>query len=192
MEPYKLKASPGTDLWRKPPATDVSNAPTQVLEKLDSQSFYRARVTVSAPWTRLYDQGGLLIVLPGSSGSKRPWIKAGIEYVGGRANLSVVAAKEWADWSLSALEDNTDTITIEFEREIVDAKKGKGSSLSVYLVQDGNRAEIPARKVTWAFEHEGDVDVGIYAARPTKNGESDEDVLSVDLKDYQSVQRLKI
>ncbi|EJD03274.1 uncharacterized protein FOMMEDRAFT_140947 [Fomitiporia mediterranea MF3/22] len=189
MESIQLKASPATDIWRKPPTRDVSNAPIH-LTKLNSQSFHRARVTVSAPWTRLYDQGGLLILLPTSTlGSKRTRAKAGIEYVGGRANLSVVAAREWADWSLSALDDNADSVTIEFEREEINTETEKGSSLFVYVVKNGKRDELPVREVTWAFEQEGEIEVGVYAARPTKNGEIDKDELVVDLKDFQSLSR---
>ncbi|KAF8756900.1 hypothetical protein RHS01_04053 [Rhizoctonia solani] len=53
-----VQALPGTDLWRKPPSTVSTNAPAYVVYR-PLRTFKRARVTVGADWTRLYDQGGL-------------------------------------------------------------------------------------------------------------------------------------
>ena len=61
---------------------------------------------------RLYDQAGLIVlwaenkrstILESSKVEKRKWLKAGIEFADERANLSTVAATEWADWSLLPL-----------------------------------------------------------------------------------------
>lgn len=166
----EVKARAGTDYWRKPPAIDRGDAPTKQIIKIPSQQFKTARVTVSADWTRLYDQGGILIHLPATVGQgKRCWVKSGIEFVSGRPNLSVVAAREWADWSLHpAPSSGGASVTIEVEREAVDAANGTGSSLNVFVVENGRRAELPIREVTWAFEQEGEIEIGLYAARPTK------------------------
>ena len=59
---FKLHTHPGTDLWRKPPV-DSYNAP-YVATRIKTSSFKSARVTVSASWTRLYDQGGLVLIWP--------------------------------------------------------------------------------------------------------------------------------
>ncbi|KAL5523966.1 hypothetical protein ACEPAG_8139 [Sanghuangporus baumii] len=174
MSSLQLRAKAVTDYWRKPPSRDVSDAPKHTLQ-LSSDAFHKATVTVSASWTRLYDQGGLLILLPTSTGGKRFWVKAGIELAGGRPNLSVVTAREWADWSLHPLDG--DSVTIQIERE------PKGSSLFVYVVKDNQREELPVREVTWAFEQEGEIEVGVYAARPTKLNERDEDELIVNFGD---------
>ncbi|THG96539.1 hypothetical protein EW145_g7761 [Phellinidium pouzarii] len=165
MSSLQVKVAATTDYWRKPPVIDVSDAPISAARTLLSTDFHRARVTVSAPWTRLYDQGGLLVFLPTSVGNtfgkieptKRCWLKAGIELCGGRPNLSAVAAREWADWSLNPL--SGDSVTIEIAREPVDSEKGLGSSLLVYTVENGERSLLPVREVTWAFEHEGEITV---------------------------------
>ncbi|KAL5528237.1 hypothetical protein ACEPAF_7373 [Sanghuangporus sanghuang] len=175
----QLKAKAITDYWRKPPSRDVSDAPKHT-SQLSSDAFHKATVTVSASWTRLYDQGGLIILLPTSAGGKRFWVKAGIEFVGGRPNLSVVTAREWADWSLHPLDG--DSVTIQIERE-PPLESGKGSSLFVYVVKDNQCEELPVREVTWAFEQEGEIEVGVYAARPTKLKEGDEDELVVNFGD---------
>lgn len=183
MSSTQLTARAPTDLWRKPPSLDVSNAPTHTLP-LASKAWHRARVTVSASWSRQYDQGGLVIFLPSSVGGKRSWVKAGIEYVGGRAHLSVVAAREGADWSLFPIEESS--VRIEFAREPIDEEKGRGPSLFVYRLRDdgggdgdGARVEPPIRKITWAFDEEGEIEVGVYAARPTKLDEEDGEELTV-------------
>ncbi|KAI5120971.1 hypothetical protein M0805_006643 [Coniferiporia weirii] len=187
MASLQLKAKATTDYWRKPPNIDVSDAPIST-RTLSSTDFHRARVTVSASWTRLYDQGGLFILLPSSVGettggtepTKRCWLKTGIEFCGGQPNLSTVAAREWADWSLNPLTGNS--VTIEIAREPVDSAKGLGSSLLIYSVENGQRSALPVREVTWAFEHEGEIAVGVYAARPTKTEGDTGDELIVDFE----------
>jgi len=179
MSTTHLSASAPTDYWRKPPALDVSSAPKD-LKTVSSSQFHRARVTVSAPWTRLYDQGGLLVFFPNKSGGKQFWLKTGIEYYNGQANLSTVSAREWADWSLLPLE--SDTVTVEIEREHVDREAGTGSSLWVYLVEGEKRTAV--REVTWAFEEEGDVQVGVYAARPTKSDNETGEAIRVSFSNF--------
>ena len=100
--PSSLTASYPTDYWRKPPSTNVHNAPT-FLRQVDSLNFHRARVTVSADWVRLYDQGGLFVEFPprddhhhsqgeGQGEYKRFWLKTGIEFYNDIPNLSTVSA----------------------------------------------------------------------------------------------------
>lgn len=181
-----LHAPPGTDFWRKPPALDASTAPTSLLT-LPSARFRSVRARVSARWARQYDQGGLFLFFPSSAGAKRCWLKAGVEFVQGSPRVSVVAAPEWADWSLHGSGADGGHVTLEAVREDVDAAKGTGSSLFVYVVTDGKRAETPIREVTWAFAEEGEVQVGVYAARPTTEGEGDQEALEVTLEDIRVV-----
>ena len=187
----ELKAAAPTDFWRKPPNLDVSSAPTS-LKVIHSSKFHKARVTVSANWSRLYDQGGLFITFPSNPDlGKGPigpsnsfWLKSGIEMYNDRPNLSTVAAREWADWSLLPLEGKS--VTIEIEREKVDPSIGLGSSLWVYLVAEGGK-RTAVREVTWAFQFEGEMQVGVYAARPTKiEGDSGEELV-VEFTDYELV-----
>ncbi|TDL26133.1 hypothetical protein BD410DRAFT_784174 [Rickenella mellea] len=174
----KLSAKAPTDYWRKPPSLDVDSAPKS-LQTIPAKSFTRARVTVSASWTRLYDQGGLFILFPQSAEGKQFWLKTGIEFYNNQPNLSTVAAREWADWSLLPLSSNS--ITVEIERENKDGM-GKGPSLWIYLVEGNKRTAV--REVTWAFEKDDDdIQVGVYAARPTVEGDA-EDALEVSFEDF--------
>ncbi|EEQ83285.1 hypothetical protein RJZ56_004398 [Blastomyces dermatitidis] len=163
---FVVIANPSTDIWAKPPSTHRFNGP--ILHKTSPlSSFQRASVHIYGEWITLYDQGGLILVMNGASGS-RQWIKAGIEYVDGKAYISVVGKDQWADWSLMPLpasgnEEAGAGARIEMVRE-------KDVSLWIYLVEGGERRRI--RQVNWAFVDEGIKEcwVGVYAARPAKVG----------------------
>jgi regulation of enolase protein 1 (concanavalin A-like superfamily) len=173
---FTLIASAPTDIWRKPPDLDVFTAPI-VYQSLPVSSFLRARVTVSGAWKTLYDQGGLLIVLPPKKSSPSPqqkrWVKTGIEFYHGRPFMSVVAADEWADWSLVPLSEVNalqERVTVEIERDR-EADGTLGSVLRVLMVEE-NGTQTPVREVTWAFhgvEEEEEMWIGVFAAKPTKS-----------------------
>lgn len=181
--PFQLTVPSQTDIWRTPPAKDDFSGPV-LYRSISPSTFRGARVTVSADWTRLYDQGGLIIVLPpqtsptnrqdgsgGGGGTKQRWVKAGVEMLDGKTYMSVVAADRWADWSLRP--HGTRSLTLEFERKIKDGKPQ--SALWIYIVEGVERT--PVREVTWVFEDDLDGDddqgskdaqiwIGVYAARP--------------------------
>ena len=58
--PFTLRAAAVTDLWRKPPKVETHNAPSLV-KTIRIEDFKSVRVTLSAAWVRLYDQGGLVL-----------------------------------------------------------------------------------------------------------------------------------
>lgn len=165
---FTITAPPSTDIWRKPPSTHSFTAP--ILHcTLPLSTFSKARVAVSAKWGTLYDQGGLILVLPQPDGTNK-WVKTGIEFVHGQANVSTVAADRWADWSLLPLaNEEGSSVTVEMAKE-------KDGSLWVYVIEGVKRK--PIREVTWVFEEfkqegEGEREcwVGAYAAKPSKDGE---------------------
>ena len=130
--------------------------------------FKSARVTVSSNWNTIYDQGGLVLFL------NNRWVKADIEYVFEQPNVATVATDRWSDWSLAPVPGVGDdyvkgdkvSATLEVEREVLDGKKT--SSLLVYKVDPKTRKRQLVRAVTWVFEElNGDLSVGIYAAKPT-------------------------
>lgn len=99
--------------------------------------------------------------------------------------MSVVAADEWADWSLLPLSKEGEvkgSMTVEFEREREEDGKW-GTVLRVLLVgEDG--AKMPIREVTWAFwdvDESEELWVGMYAAKPISD---EREWLSVDFKDF--------
>ncbi|KAI9737057.1 MAG: hypothetical protein M1834_000647 [Cirrosporium novae-zelandiae] len=162
---FAIQTSPDTDIWRKPPSLDVFNAPIRH-RIIPLNTFVKARVTVIADWVRLYDQGGLLLAVLKSDGSKK-WVKSGIEFVEGKPHISTVATDRWADWSLRPpMQDDQNqsaSATMEMVKE--------GVSLWVYLI-DGHQ-RLPIREVTWVFEDEASQNeecwIGVYAARPSKD-----------------------
>ncbi|EFR00122.1 hypothetical protein MGYG_03128 [Nannizzia gypsea CBS 118893] len=178
---FTVRAPPSTDIWAKPPSTYRFSAPI-LYKTMPLASFQRARVRVSAKWTTLYDQGGLILALnrPSEHGhdhdpdKDRKWIKAGIEFVEGVPRCSTVARDRWADWSLSPLPagqggsgegaDEGDAVGVTIEME----KRARDKTLWVYAVgQDGSR--MPMREVTWLFEDEEQLEcwVGVYVCRPS-------------------------
>jgi hypothetical protein len=80
---FTLNAQPHTDVWRKPPSTDVLNA-LILYRRISLSSFRRARVTITADWKTVYDQGGIILVALQPDGSEK-WVKTGIEFYGKRA-----------------------------------------------------------------------------------------------------------
>ncbi|KAG9107525.1 hypothetical protein FRC07_008618 [Ceratobasidium sp. 392] len=182
--PITISAAPGTDLWRKPPATNSINAPAYVTYGSLSK-FRRAQATVSAKWDRLYDQGGLVLLLPGpniagslpshssslttenkNNTAYAAWVKTGIEQFDGKPNVGTVATPThgYSDWSLVPTPPGTKNVTIEAVRQ------ADGPSLYIYFVEGDKKTLI--REVTWVFQG-ADVSgqvlgVGVYAARPTK------------------------
>lgn len=123
---FTIRAAPGTDIWRKPPTTNIYNAPTAIPPSTRSTgpltSFLSVRASFSFPWRERYDQAGILLAFrprhPSSSSSSTPsaaseserkneippkWIKTGIEFYQSQPQLSTVATDNWADWSVTPL-----------------------------------------------------------------------------------------
>jgi regulation of enolase protein 1 (concanavalin A-like superfamily) len=165
-QPITIRAQPKTDLWCKPPNTDIHNAPN-ILFPIIIHKFQSARVTVSAKWSTLYDQGGLLISIPDEGTTK--WVKAGFEFVSGKPYVGTVATNPWSDWALVPLgKENNRRVTIQLEREVNKGKKG--GSLWVYIIDEATGEKLGIREITWWFRPGQDINqeflIGVYAARP--------------------------
>lgn len=148
LESITLHAPPVTDLWRKPsvPFVESDNAPSLVTSTT-LHSFHAAEVTISANWGRLYDQGGLVLMLPASSpDQKASWVKTGIEIYNGNPNLGTVATPRLStsDWSLIPLTETS--VRVRVERGVVGGKLEPG--LWVYLLK-GDGEKLAVREVTW-------------------------------------------
>ncbi|KAI0181110.1 hypothetical protein GGR52DRAFT_522954 [Hypoxylon sp. FL1284] len=184
---FTLEAAPGTDIWRKPPTTNIWNAPISRTSSGRLKRFQSARVTFWADWTERYDQAGLLLVPRRASCSVSPpekWIKTGIEFYFGRPQLSTVGCDRFADWSVGPLAltadepepKDADGVTLEIARE----GDEHGKSLWVYrlvLSADGQvKEKIPLREICWVLADEDEkdgeewlLDVSPLAARPEKS-----------------------
>ncbi|KAF9530391.1 hypothetical protein CPB83DRAFT_850836 [Crepidotus variabilis] len=175
FQPVKIRAAPISDLWRKPPNTDVDNAPTVLISvPLNLHKFHSAKVTVSANWNTQYDQGGLVLFIPDEDTTK--WVKTGIEFVSGAPKVSTVAASRWADWSIAPLPEAANgKLTIQVERETKGTERVE--SLWIYIVNEETGEKEGIREVTWWFRHDLEggqkahshksLLVGVYGARPS-------------------------
>lgn len=84
---------------------------------------FTASVSFEADYERLYDQAGLMIRV-----DEHHWIKAGIEFVHGHRNLSVVATNETSDWSVQPWTGGA-RVWLQFVR--------KGDAVAVLASEDG-------------------------------------------------------
>jgi len=176
MEIFTIHARPGTDIWRKPPSTDVFNAPSSAPFTTRTtgplSSFFSARVSFLLPAKEQYDQGGLLLSLrphstPSSTSTSPPpkWIKTGVEFYNGVPKVGTVACDTWADWSLAPVQGKEDWVTFSVEAS------GDELGHSIWVYQVVGEEKVPIREVCWVFGNElveWDVNVAAYAARPAK------------------------
>ncbi|KAJ1335566.1 hypothetical protein MN608_02306 [Microdochium nivale] len=200
---FTLEAQPNTDIWRKPPSTDVFNAPITRTQPGLLKKFKSARITFWADWTERYDQAGLVLTLnrassssssskqaEGAASSPERWVKTGIEYYQGHPQLSAVGCDRWADWHVSPLAKKSadGTVTLEVVRE----SDENGKSIWIYqLVLDGEgkvTEKQPMREICWilADEDEGEgkewrLEISPLLCRPS-SGTSE--VLKVDFSDF--------
>ena len=174
-QPITIHAQPKTDLWRKPPQTDSDNAPTCLISTpINIHKFHSARVTVSANWNTLYDQGGLILFIPGED--RTTWMKTGIEFFQGKPFVGSVVTSQWSDWALMPLgKEKRGKVTIQVERQVKEGQKL--DSLWVYVVDEETGRKKEARQITSWFTRDvpdqkatsdnRSLLVGVYAARPT-------------------------
>ncbi|KAH8674761.1 hypothetical protein BGZ60DRAFT_484502 [Tricladium varicosporioides] len=170
---YKLSTGAPVDIWRKPPKHDAFDAPI-LYQSIPISSFKSVRVSVSGDWKTMYDQGGLILVLPPKkSSTQKRWVKTGIEVYKEKLQMSVVATDEWADWSMQPLSPEDDAAgktTVIMER----MKNDDGSYGPVLMISmlSGNGEQKIIREVCWAFhdlDESEEMWVGMYTARPTKD-----------------------
>ncbi|CAK4031900.1 Hypothetical predicted protein [Lecanosticta acicola] len=174
---FTITATPKTDIWRRADDDDVFNAP-MIYQTIQASDFKKLSATVFAPWKTQYDQGGLILAFPphatsdlaSSKGTK--WIKAGIEYFSSRSVMGVVGTDRYSDWSLSPMSQ-------VFHQKARIVMVREETTLWVYAAQDGSEELTPMREIKWAFMEgrgEGEVLVGVYAAKPTEETDGEESV----------------
>lgn len=188
---FTIRAAPGTDIWRKPPTTNIYNAPTAVPPSTPSRgpltSFLSARASFSFPWRERYDQAGILLAFRLSTTADKTqkipdkWIKTGIEFYQSQPQLSTVATDVWADWSVTPLRSAAgDAPDAEEWTTILVEKSGDehGRSIWVYRVvldeETGKeKSRTALREICWVYGLEDlenwELEVVAMAARPEKN-----------------------
>jgi regulation of enolase protein 1 (concanavalin A-like superfamily) len=100
---------PGTDYWRVTHYGFVhDNGPLRYQEHSGN---FEAKVRIQGKYHELYHQAGLMIRI-----DEENWIKAGIEYLNDRQNLSAVLTRGFSDWSILALSESPAFLWLRLQR----------------------------------------------------------------------------
>jgi regulation of enolase protein 1 (concanavalin A-like superfamily)/ribosomal protein S18 acetylase RimI-like enzyme len=105
-----VTTDPDTDFWVRTHYGFVRDTGHALLRPVPAA--FRLRATFAGGYRDQYDQAGLLLRMDATN-----WIKAGIEFVDGRRQVSAVVTRGMSDWSVSPLDGPaTGPVTVEFER----------------------------------------------------------------------------
>ncbi len=85
---------------------------------------FTAQIRFRAHYTHLYDQAGLMVRVDAHT-----WMKAGIEFTGGRPSLCTVVTADKSDWSIASLEGDPRDVQVRVTL--------KGGALRVQASTDG-------------------------------------------------------
>jgi len=102
---------------------------------------FTATLDFSARYEEQYDQAGMMLRL-----DERNWIKAGVEFVGGRQMLSAVVTRDFSDWSTMPMPVDLEWVTIRCTRQ--------GSAVRIEWSSDASEFRLlrlcylPARETT--------------------------------------------
>lgn len=148
----RMFVTPKTDYWRKSHyGFTVDDAPFYYAEQGGE---FEAKVKIEGEYRVRFDQAGLMIRLDFEN-----YIKAGIEYVDGKYNLSTVVTHGTSDWSVIKLDRPVDCIWIKAVR--------RRDAIEIYYSFDD--VEYQMMRIAWlAANHP--VRVGMYGASPDGEG----------------------
>lgn len=148
----EMQVTPQTDYWRiSHYGFTVDDAP--FLYTLRGGEF-EAKVKISADYTARFDQSGLMLRIDHEN-----YIKAGIEFVDGKYNMSTVVTHKTSDWSVITLEKPVEFVWIK-------ALRRKDAIEIFYSFDDKNY--IMMRNAWMQDNHP--IMVGVMAASPDGNG----------------------
>ena len=148
----EMQVTPQTDYWRiSHYGFTVDDAP--FLYTLRGGEF-EAKVKISADYTARFDQSGLMLRIDHEN-----YIKAGIEFVDGKYNLSTVVTHKTSDWSVITLDKPVPYVWIK-------ALRRKDAIEIFYSFDDKNY--IMMRNAWMQDNHP--IMVGVMAASPDGNG----------------------
>ena len=106
-----MAVTPGSDYWRiSHYGFTVDDAPFCYAEYGGE---FEAKVKVAGDYKVRFDQAGLMLRIDHEN-----YIKAGIEYVDGKYNLSTVVTHRTSDWSVIALDRPVEAIWIKAVRRL--------------------------------------------------------------------------
>ena len=141
-----------TDFWRHTHYGFVRDDGHARLAAVEGD--FSATVRFRGVYETLYDQAGLMLRVDAET-----WIKAGIEFVGGRRMLSVVVTRGFSDWSTMPAPVETPWLSLRLTRI--------GTAVHVHWsVGEGE----PFRMLRLAWFPEGPAGVGPMACSPERAG----------------------
>ncbi len=147
-----MRTTPRSDYWR------ISHYGFTVDDAPFCYALYggefEAEVRIRGDYRVRFDQAGLMLRVDAEH-----WIKAGIEYVDGKYNLSVVVTHRTSDWSVIALDRPVDAVWIKAVRRL--------DAVEVYYSFDGVRYTM--MRNAW-LQDRTPVMVGMMAASPDGEG----------------------
>lgn len=147
-----MAVTPQTDYWRiSHYGFTVDDAP--FLYTLRGGEF-EAKVKISGNYQSRFDQAGLMLRI-----DKENYIKAGIEYVDGRHNLSTVVTHHTSDWSIIPLGKPVPFVWIKAVRRL--------DAVKVFYSFDDE--EYTMMRNAW-LQDDTPVMVGVMGACPDGNG----------------------
>ncbi|KAK2670723.1 Protein of unknown function DUF1349 [Fusarium oxysporum f. sp. vasinfectum] len=160
--PFKWSASPGSDIWKQPPSTDVFTAPFTTHSKKPLKKFISATLTFRTKYIHQYDQACLLLVF---------------------TNPNSPHAPQWADWSVekvgpeneAGVRNGEKCVTVKVQK----VQDALGLCMWTYRVdEDGDKT--PLRQTNWVYGDNGgegwDLEVAAAVARPDPKKEIKEDL----------------
>lgn len=117
-EPAKWAVSDGALLMEVTPKSDYWRISHYGFTVDDAPFYYatyggefEAKVKITGDYQARFDQAGLMVRIDHEN-----YIKAGIEYVGGKYNLSVVVTHTTSDWSVITLDKSVESVWIKAVR----------------------------------------------------------------------------
>jgi regulation of enolase protein 1 (concanavalin A-like superfamily) len=142
-----------TDFWRTTHYGFVRD--TGHVLGIDRTGDFELSVTFAGDYTEQFDQAGIALRI-----DERNWIKSGIELVDGQQQLSAVVTRDVSDWSVVALPDGAERVTVKAART--------GDTVTISY---GLNGAPPATMLRLAyFPTEPSVLAGVMCASPTGKG----------------------
>lgn len=142
-----------TDFWRTTHYGYVRD--TGHILGVDRAGDFELVVTFAGDYTDQYDQAGIAIWL-----DEKNWIKSGVELVDGQHQVSSVVTRDVSDWSVVALTEPAEKVTIKAART--------GDTVTISY---GLNGAPPATMLRLAyFPPELSVLAGVMCASPTGKG----------------------
>ncbi|WP_433363048.1 DUF1349 domain-containing protein [Streptosporangium sp. CA-115845] len=109
-EDLRITAEARTDLWRVTHYGYIYDTAHIFGRTLPGD--LRVTTTFQASYADRYDQAGAMLRI-----DERNWIKAGVEYVDRKINLSAVVTRDFSDWSMLTVSEPVESVTLELERK---------------------------------------------------------------------------